>query len=258
MSQPWRITCQRPRNIPSSNGWKMGPQAQSRQGQRRWGQIRWCWLSLIQRASSTPTLPRGQTVNADYIIKALQLFWRCLRLKRLDHFKNGFIFHWDNAPVHMAGKGKMFLQKNKVEMLDHPPTAWTWPQPTISCFESKGRPRWWLPGHGDLQNQVGQGHWQAEGGRQHQGLPEVGGPPPKVHLFSWRLCWEEYFLIKYFWITCFLCNSCFCTNSPRNTYSVTNIIVEKEIMLHLNETMHSFKVFTNLHKPFNYVMTCLL
>ena len=69
----------------------------------------------------TNIVPRGQTVNADYIITALQLFWGRLRLKRPDHFKNGFIFHWDNSPVHMAGKVKTFLQKKKVEMLDHPP-----------------------------------------------------------------------------------------------------------------------------------------
>ena len=66
-------------------------------------------------------MPRGQTVNADYVITSLQLFWRRLRLKRPDLFKNGFIFHWDNAPVHTAGKVKTFLEKKNVEMLPHPP-----------------------------------------------------------------------------------------------------------------------------------------
>ena len=69
----------------------------------------------------TNIVPRGQTVNADYIITALQLFWRRLRLKRPDLFKNGFVFHWDNAPVHTAGKVKTFLQKKNVELLEHPP-----------------------------------------------------------------------------------------------------------------------------------------
>ena len=69
----------------------------------------------------TNIVPRGQTVNTDYVITALQLFWRRLRLKRPDLFKNGFIFHWDNAPVHTAGKVKTFLEKKNIEMLPHPP-----------------------------------------------------------------------------------------------------------------------------------------
>lgn len=70
----------------------------------------------------TNIVPRGETVNADYIISALKLFWRRLRLKRPELHKNGFIFHWDNAPVHTARKVMEFLDKKaNVEMLEHPP-----------------------------------------------------------------------------------------------------------------------------------------
>ena len=81
----------------------------------------------------TNIVPKGETVNAEYIISALKLFWGHLCLKRPELHKNRFIFHWDNAPVHTAQKVKQFLaNKKNMEILEHPPIARIWLLPTTS------------------------------------------------------------------------------------------------------------------------------
>ena len=69
----------------------------------------------------TNIVPRGQTVNGQYIVTALGRFWKHMQHKRPEMAKEGFVFHWDNAPVHTAAIVKDFLAKKKIEMLDHAP-----------------------------------------------------------------------------------------------------------------------------------------
>ena len=74
----------------------------------------------------TNMVPRGQTVNAVYIVDTLKVFFQHLNRKRPDLAKRGIIFHWDNAPVHTARIVKDFLEKKKSdgrvkEVLEHPP-----------------------------------------------------------------------------------------------------------------------------------------
>ena len=67
-------------------------------------------------------VPRGTTVNADCIVGALKQFFRRMRLKRPQMVEEGFILHWDNAPVHTACIIMDFLAtKEMVEVLSHPP-----------------------------------------------------------------------------------------------------------------------------------------
>ena len=73
----------------------------------------------------TNMVPRGQTVNAAYIVDTFRTFFKHLNKKRPDLAKRGIIFHWDNAPVHMARMVKDFLEKKKEEgkvkeVLEHP------------------------------------------------------------------------------------------------------------------------------------------
>ena len=63
-------------------------------------------------------VPRGTTVNAEYIVGALKTYLRRLRPERLQMVKEGFILHWDNATVHTARIVTIFLAtKEQIEML---------------------------------------------------------------------------------------------------------------------------------------------
>ena len=72
----------------------------------------------------TNMVPRGTTVNADYIVGALKQFFKRMRQKRPQMVDEGFILHWDNAPVHTA----KVVTKDGVEVLGHPPPP---PPPTV-------------------------------------------------------------------------------------------------------------------------------
>jgi histone-lysine N-methyltransferase SETMAR len=69
----------------------------------------------------TNYVPRGATVNGDYIIKAWKSFLKALRLKRPDLEPGEWMFHWDNAPVHTAEKVQRFLAKKQIQVIPHPP-----------------------------------------------------------------------------------------------------------------------------------------
>ena len=84
-------------------------------------------------------VPRGVTVNAAYIVKALASFMKNLKQKRPYMAAGDWWFHWDNAPVHTAASVKNWLAARGVQMLEHPPTRLTWPQPTSSCSPSSRR-----------------------------------------------------------------------------------------------------------------------
>lgn len=69
----------------------------------------------------TNTVPRGQTVNGSYIVKALTQFMRRLRQKRPDLVEGEWFLHWDNAPVHTAAVVQNWLAARGVQVLPHPP-----------------------------------------------------------------------------------------------------------------------------------------
>jgi len=47
-------------------------------------------------------VPYDTGVNSAYIIKALQVFLKCLRVKRPRMAEQGFKLHWDDASVHTS------------------------------------------------------------------------------------------------------------------------------------------------------------
>ena len=69
----------------------------------------------------TNIVPRGQTVNAAYITKALAVFMKKMRQKRPELLDGEWFFHWDNAPVHTAAAVQNWLAARDVQVLPHPP-----------------------------------------------------------------------------------------------------------------------------------------
>jgi hypothetical protein len=70
----------------------------------------------------TNYVPRGDTVNVEYIIRALGTFLKNLRKKRLETAKGEWFLHWDNAPVHTAKVVQEFLAEKKHQTALPPPT----------------------------------------------------------------------------------------------------------------------------------------
>ena len=69
----------------------------------------------------TNIVPKGTTVNAAYIVKALKVFMKKMKAKRPQMVEQGFVFHWDNAPVHTAAVVAEWFAANNIQRLAHPP-----------------------------------------------------------------------------------------------------------------------------------------
>ena len=69
----------------------------------------------------TNAVPKGKSVNAAYIVKALGRFLDNLMNKRHQLAEQGFMFHWDNAPVHMAMLVKNLFSTHSISVLEHAP-----------------------------------------------------------------------------------------------------------------------------------------
>jgi len=69
----------------------------------------------------TNYVPRGTTVNANFIVGALRRFLKAFRAKRPEMAAGEWFLHWDNAPVHTAKVVRDFLAKNHIQLLEHPP-----------------------------------------------------------------------------------------------------------------------------------------
>jgi len=69
----------------------------------------------------THIVPRGSTINANYIVKVLGIFIKTFKKKRPIMAEQEWFFHWDNAPVHTAAVVQNWLAANSVQLLSHPP-----------------------------------------------------------------------------------------------------------------------------------------
>jgi histone-lysine N-methyltransferase SETMAR len=69
----------------------------------------------------TNYVPRGTTVNANYIVEALGTFMKILRKKRPQMVAGDWLFHWDNALVHTAAKVTDWLAARDIKLIEHPP-----------------------------------------------------------------------------------------------------------------------------------------
>jgi histone-lysine N-methyltransferase SETMAR len=66
-------------------------------------------------------VPKGSTVNSNYIVKALGNFLKQLKKKRPQMVEQEWWFHWDNAPVHTAAVVQNWFAAHNIQRLDHPP-----------------------------------------------------------------------------------------------------------------------------------------
>jgi histone-lysine N-methyltransferase SETMAR len=69
----------------------------------------------------TNYVPKGTTVNANYIVEALGTFLKVLRKKRPVMAEGEWFLHWDNAPVHTAATVTDWLAARHVKLIEHPP-----------------------------------------------------------------------------------------------------------------------------------------
>jgi len=70
----------------------------------------------IQGIVMAECVPSGQTVNQQYYTEVLKKFHECVRRKRPELWRNGWILHQDNAP-----SVKQFLTNKNITVLEHPP-----------------------------------------------------------------------------------------------------------------------------------------
>ena len=69
----------------------------------------------------TNFVPRGTTVNANYILEVLGKFMKIFKQKRPITAAGEWFFHWDNAPVHTAAVVTDWLAARHIQVLEHPP-----------------------------------------------------------------------------------------------------------------------------------------
>ena len=69
----------------------------------------------------TRMVQKGKSVNAAFIVDTLATFLKNLKQKRPQLVEQGWMFHWDNAPVHTAAVVQKWLSEHKIQMLEHPP-----------------------------------------------------------------------------------------------------------------------------------------
>jgi histone-lysine N-methyltransferase SETMAR len=69
----------------------------------------------------TNYVPKGQTVNANYIVDALSKFLVIFKTKRPNKAAQQWFFHWDNAPVHTAAVVQDWMAARDFRLIDHPP-----------------------------------------------------------------------------------------------------------------------------------------
>jgi hypothetical protein len=66
-------------------------------------------------------VPRGTTVNANYIVEALGTFMKILRKKRPQMVAGDWLFCWDNAPDHTVAKVTDWLAARDIKSIEHLP-----------------------------------------------------------------------------------------------------------------------------------------
>jgi histone-lysine N-methyltransferase SETMAR len=66
-------------------------------------------------------IPKGETINAKYVKKALARFLKVFKVKRPIMVSQDWFLHWDNALVYTATTFQEYLAPKGVKMLCHPP-----------------------------------------------------------------------------------------------------------------------------------------
>jgi [histone H3]-lysine36 N-dimethyltransferase SETMAR len=69
----------------------------------------------------TDYVPKGDSVNSQYIIEALSRFLKIFKQKRPNTASQDWFLHWDNAPAHTAAVVQDFLAAKAIRTIAHPP-----------------------------------------------------------------------------------------------------------------------------------------
>jgi histone-lysine N-methyltransferase SETMAR len=115
------------------------------------GARRWSWPSSTKGVIYTNYVPRGTTVNANYILESLVKFLKVFMQKRPEMEAGDWWFHWDNALVHTVTVVKDWMAARQFQVIQHLPYSLDL-APTY--FFLVGQPH---PHPGDLQEGVGGG-----------------------------------------------------------------------------------------------------
>ena len=75
----------------------------------------------IQDIVMAEWVPSVQTVNQQYYIEILMKLCECVRRKRLELWRNGWILQQDNTPAHNALSVKQFFANKNITVLEHSP-----------------------------------------------------------------------------------------------------------------------------------------
>jgi hypothetical protein len=70
----------------------------------------------------TNYVPKGETVNAEYIKKALARFLKVFKANKPIMSSQDWFLHWDNAPVHTAATVQEYLEAKGIKTLQHLPS----------------------------------------------------------------------------------------------------------------------------------------
>jgi hypothetical protein len=103
----------------------------------------------------TNYVPKGQTVNANYIVDALSKFLATFKKKRPNMAAQEWFFHWDNALVHTAAIVKDWMAARDFRLIDHPPYSLFGGLFLIPNHQKAAGGQ--NPDPGDLQDDVGGG-----------------------------------------------------------------------------------------------------
>jgi hypothetical protein len=100
-------------------------------------------------------VPKGKTVNAEYIKKALARFLKVFKAKRPIMASQDWFLHWDNAPVHTAATAQEYLAGKGAKTLRHPPySPDLHPGGLLPLHKDEDRAGWPLNEPGDLPEEL--------------------------------------------------------------------------------------------------------
>ncbi len=106
----------------------------------------------------TNYVPKGQTVNANYIVEALSKFLLSFKKKRPNIAAGEWFFHWDNALVHTAAIVKDWMAAKDFRLIDHLPYLPDLAPADILIPDHQEAAGGQNADPGDLQGDVGGGH----------------------------------------------------------------------------------------------------
>jgi hypothetical protein len=106
----------------------------------------------------TNYVPKGQTVNANYIVEALSSFLATFKKKRPNMVAGEWFFHWDNAPVHTATVVNDWMAAKDFRLIDHPPYLPDLAPADFLISDHQEAAGGQNTNPGDLQGDVGGGH----------------------------------------------------------------------------------------------------